>query len=80
MLKTTRFFEVLALTVFKTDNNKIDKGDSNSRNNKISKNLSKSKKSKNKKFKILVGIQNIRATKKFIFLIFGTRKIFNYLQ
>lgn len=78
ILKIIGLFEELVLKVFRADSNKIV--GVNSRTDKMAKNLSKSKKTKNKKSKNLTYIQNIRITKKSIFLISSTREAFNYLR
>lgn len=75
MLKTTRSSNKLALTTFRTNNNKIFEVDN--RANKIFKNLSKYKKLKNEKFKNLI---RISVTKELIFRISSTRKAFNFLK
>ena len=63
----------LPLKIFKIDNNKVvEVGD---RANKIVVNSFK-----NNKFWNLMYIPNIKATGKFIFLIFNPKKIFNYFN
>ena len=59
--------------MFKPNNNEVV-GSGTSRTNKMVVNLSKNNKSRN-----LICISNIRATKKFIFLISNSKKIFNHL-
>lgn len=61
------------------DDNKIIEIVDSNKVNKMVKNVFKSKKLKNKKFENLKHLQNIEATKKPIFLIFGARKTFNHL-
>ena len=74
MLKATKSLD-LALKAFKVDNNKVVRVDS--RANKIVVNLSN--KFINNKSKNLMYVLNIGAIKEPIFLIFNTKKTFNYL-
>lgn len=62
--------------MFKTNSDKIIKGESG-RVNKTIKNLFKFKSSKNKKFKNLINIETIGES---IFLTLSTKKIFNRLR
>ena len=73
LLKRTGLFYKLNLKILRADDNEII-GDNNSRINKTVVNLYK-----NNKFKKLMYIPNIRAMKKFNFLIPKTKKISNYL-
>lgn len=65
------------MKIFKIDNNKVVRDINTRKVNEIITNLSKFKKSKNKKFENLIYIE---ATKKHLFLTFGTKKTFNHLQ
>lgn len=77
MLKIIKLFKTLILKVFWINNNKIVK--INDKVDKIFRTLFKFKKLKNKKIKILI-YTNIKVIKKPIFLIFITKKVFNYLK
>ena len=77
MFKKTRLLKNLALKIFKANNNKVIRGNSN-KANKIITNLSN--KSKNDKFRNLIYMPNIRAIKKLTFLTFNVKKVFNYLK
>ena len=73
MLKITRLSDP-TLKVFKADNNKVVDS-SNSKTNETVVNLSRNNKSRNSTY-----MPNIEAMGKPNFLIFNTKKIFNYLR
>ena len=66
-------FRVIGANKNKTINNNSKKA------NKTVRILFESKKSKNQKFENLIYISNIKIIEKFIFIIFNTKKTFNYL-
>ena len=72
MLKITRSLK-LTLKLFRVNNNEITENDS--RAYKMIINLSKYNKSRN-----LMHVPNIGAIEELIFLIYNTKKIFNYLK
>ena len=74
MLKTTKLSKKLAPKAFKADDDKIASDNSNKTNETVV-NLSKNNKSKN-----LMYMPNIGVTRKLIFLISNTKKIFNHLK
>lgn len=77
ILKIFKLFKILVLKVFKANGKKIFKYINNKKIGKMVIKLSKFKRLKNKNSKNLTCI---RTTKKFIFLIFGIRKVYNNLR
>lgn len=76
-MKTIGSSKILALKAFKANNNKIV--EVGSKPNKTIKNLFKAKSLKNTKSEITTYI-NIKTIRELMFLTFGTKKTFNYLQ